>query len=270
LAALGLSKAGLRDSIPCGKCQPESCSNWQSDVVDVWELVGGFGLFVTAAGISGVIGFGGGLAVVPFLVMLNPNFIPVPMVLASPAISGLIVWRERKSIDLSSVKWTAVGLAPGIAAGTATLVSLSQKTLGIFISLLLLAGTGLQMASKETRQTRSTLLGGGVLAGFMANTVGMPGVALAVSMSRFEGPVFRSTLNTCVVMMTVVSTTVLAVAGQIDIFHLVAAAVFVAAAFAGFLISGPVRHVVDRRGTTQIVYAVSVAGAITLLIRSLG
>ncbi len=237
--------------------------------MEAWELIGAFGLLVAAAGIAGVIGFGGGLVVIPFLVMLNPDFIPVPMVLVSPVISGLIAWRERKSIDLSSVKWTAVGLAPGIAAGAATLASLSQEALGIFISLLLLTGTGLQMFTTEPRQTRATLLGSGALAGFMANTTGMPGVALAVSLSRFEGPVFRSTLNSCVVLMTLVSAIVLATAGQIHGFHLVAASVFVLAAITGFFISGPIRHVVDRRGTTQIVRAVSVAGAITLLIRSI-
>lgn len=237
--------------------------------MSIWELIAGFGLFVAAAGISGVIGFGGGLATVPFLVLLNPKFIPVPMVLASPFVSGLIFWRERESISITAVKWTAVGLIPGIAIGILTLVSVSQKTLGVFISLLLLAAIGLQMISANPKQTGSTLLGGGVLAGFMANTVGMPGVALAVSMNRFEGPTFRSTLNVCVVLMTVISATVLGATNQIESSHLLAAAVFVSAAVVGLLISGPIRHVVDRRGTTKIVYAVSVIGALTLLIRSL-
>ncbi|MDE0730884.1 MAG: hypothetical protein OSB36_08125 [Longimicrobiales bacterium] len=48
-----------------------------------------------------------------------------------------------------------------------------------------------------------------------------------------------------------------------------AAAVLTLAATFGFFLSGPVRHLVDRRGITQMVYAVAALGAINLLVRSM-
>jgi uncharacterized membrane protein YfcA len=110
---------------------------------------------------------------------------------------------------------------------------------------------------------------GGAVGGFMANTVGIPTVGLALAMSNFEGPTFRSTLNTCTAMLTMISIVVLASTNQIDRSDLVAAAVLTLAATFGFFLSGPVRHLVDRRGITQMVYAAAALGAINLLVRSM-
>ena len=61
----------------------------------------------------------------------------------------------------------------------------------------------------------------------------------------------------------------LTAANEIDRSHLGVAAVLGCAATAGIFLSGPLRHVVDRRGAAQAVYAVGALGAVTLLVRSL-
>ena len=61
---------------------------------------------------------------------------------------------------------------------------------------------------------------------------------------------------------------VLASTDQIDSSDLVTATVLILGSTVGFFLSGPVRHVVDRRGISQLVYAVAALGAISLLIRS--
>jgi uncharacterized membrane protein YfcA len=239
---------------------------WQSGSVSIWELIGGFVLVAVGSTIAGALGFGGGMVIVPFLVLINPDFVPVPIVLMTPVFSGLVAFRERDSIDLSVLKWTSVGFIPALAVGSFTLIVASTETLGVLIGLLLLAVIG---ARPQLRHTISTLVFGGAVGGFMANTVGIPTVGLALAMSNFEGPTFRSTLNTCTAVLTMISIVVLASTNQIDRSDLVAAAVLTLAATFGFFLSGPVRHLVDRRGITQMVYAAAALGAINLLVRSM-
>ena len=236
--------------------------------MSIWELIGGFVLLAVGGTIGGALGFGGGMVIVPFLVLINPDFVPVPLVLITPVFSGLVALRERGSIDLSVLKWTSVGFIPALAAGLFTLIVASTETLSVLISLLLLAVIGVRIARPQLRLTISTLVFGGALSGFMATTVGMPSVGFALGMSKLEGPTFRSTLNTCMAMLTMISIVALASANQIDRSDLVAATVLLLAATVGFFLSGPLRHLVDRRGVTQMVYAVAALGAINLLVRS--
>ncbi|MDG2428652.1 MAG: sulfite exporter TauE/SafE family protein [Acidimicrobiales bacterium] len=235
----------------------------------LWELILGFLIFLPTCIIAAALGFGGGLLAIPFLLLLNPEFAPVPLVLIAPFFSSLLAWRDRQAIDTSALWRTVVGLIPGVLTGALVLAKVNKETLGIVISLLLLAAIGLAATRVDLKPTSKTLLLGGTLSGFMANTVGMPGIPLAITMSHFEGPTLRSTMNTCVVMITTVSLGVLAFTNQIDGVHLVAAPVLLAAAIIGFFLSGPLRQVIDRQGITQFVYAIAVLGSLTLLVRSL-
>jgi uncharacterized membrane protein YfcA len=155
-----------------------------------------------------------------------------------------------------------------LAVGSFTLIATSTETLGVLISLLLLAVIGMQIARPQLKHTTSTLVFGGVLGGFMANTVGIPTVGLALAMSNFKGPTFRSTLNTCATVLTMISIVVLASTNQINRTDLITATVLMLGSTVGFFLSGPARHIVDRRGISQLVYAVSALGAASLLIRS--
>jgi uncharacterized membrane protein YfcA len=237
--------------------------------MSVWDLILGFLIFLPASIVAAALGFGGGLLAIPFLVLINPDFAPVPMVLIGPFFSGLIAWRERTAINVSALFRTVLGLIPGVLAGAMVLATVNKETLGVIISLLLLAVIGLTATHVELKPTSKTLLVGGILSGFMANTVGMPGIAPALTMSHFKGPTLRSTLNTCVVMITTVSAGVLAFTNQIHGVHLVAAPVLLTAAIFGFLLREPLRHLVDRRGATQFIHGIAALGSLALLIRSL-
>jgi uncharacterized membrane protein YfcA len=109
----------------------------------------------------------------------------------------------------------------------------------------------------------------GAIGGFTGTTAAIPLVPLALVMSRYKGPKFRSTLNGWGMMMAIVSVVTLTAANEIDRSHLAVAAVLACAATAGLFLSGPLRHVVDRRGAAQAVYAVGALGAVALLVRSL-
>ena len=235
----------------------------------VWELVAGFAVWVVAATLSGALGFGGGIVAVPFLVMINPEFVPVPLLVQGVFFTGAVMWRERSAIDIPAFKWAAIGLLPGVGLGAFTLTSVNKDALGVLVSLFLLAAVSLQVTGVRVQQNRWTLALGGAIGGFTGTTAAIPLVPVALVMSRYQGPKFRSTLNSWGLTMAIVSVITLASVNEIGGSHLVAAAVLVCAGSAGIILSGPLRQVVDRRGVARAVYAVAVLGAVALLIRSL-
>ena len=168
---------------------------WNSGAMAVWELVAGFTVWVVAATFSGALGFGGGIIAVPFLVLINPEFVPIPMLLQGVFFTGAVMWRERRAIDIPALKWAAIGSLPGIALGTITLTSVNKDALGFLTGLLLLVAISLQVTGVRVQQNRFTLTLGGAIGGFMGITAAIPLVPIALAMSRYQGLKFRLTLN---------------------------------------------------------------------------
>ena len=242
---------------------------WKSETVSAWELVAGVAVWVVATTLSGALGFGGGVVGIPFLVLINPEFVPVPVLLQGVFFTSAVTWRERRAVDLLALKWATMGLVPGIALGTWTLSSVSKDVLGLLIGLFLLIVISLQATGSRVNQNQGTLSLGGAIGGFTGITAAIPLVPLALVMSQYQGPRFRSTLNGWGMTMAIFSVITLALANEIDRSDLVVAAVLALAAVVGIVLSGPLRHVVDRRGVAQAVYAVGALGAVALLVRSL-
>ena len=242
---------------------------WKSETVGVWDLVAGVAVWVVATTLSGALGFGGGVVGIPFLVLINPEFVPVPLLLQGVLFTSAVTWRERRAVDLPALKWATIGLLPGVALGTWTLTSVSKDVLSLLIGLFLLTVISLQATGSRVNQNQMTLSLGGAIGGFTGVTAAIPLVPLALVMSQYQGPRFRSTLNGWGMTMTIFSVITLAFANEIDRSDLAVATVLASAAVVGIVLSGPLRHVVDRRGVAQAVYAVGALGAIALLIRSL-
>ena len=250
-------------------CSLKGVAPWKSEPVGVWDLVAGFAIWIVATTLSGALGFGGGIVGIPFLVLINPEFVPVPLLLQGVFFTSAITWRERRAIDLPALKWATIGLLPGVALGTWTLTSVSRDGLGLLISLFLLSVIGLQATGYRVSQNQMTLSLGGAIGGFTGVTAAIPLVPLALVMSQYQGPRFRSTLNGWGMTMAILSAITLAFANEIDRSDLAVATVLASAAVIGIVLSGPLRHVVDRRGVAQAVYAVGALGAVALLVRSL-
>ncbi|MEC9427436.1 MAG: sulfite exporter TauE/SafE family protein [Actinomycetota bacterium] len=242
---------------------------WKSETVDVWELVAGVAVWVVATTLSGALGFGGGVVGIPFLVLINPEFVPVPLLLQGVVFTSAVTWRERRAVDFPALKWATIGLLPGVALGTWTLTSVSKDVLGLLIGLFLLTVTSLQATGSRVYQNQATLGLGGAIGGFTGVTAAIPLVPLALVMSQYQGPRFRSTLNGWGMTMAIFSVVTLTFANEIDRSDLAVATVLTSGAVVGIVLSGPLRHVVDRRGVAQAVYAVGALGAVALLVRSL-
>jgi len=237
--------------------------------VSTLELVLGLVVFAVGCTIQGVLGFGAGLFAVPILALIDPQFVPGPVLMVNPLLSGLYAWRERGAVDVGALKWAVVGRIPGVLLGALALTAVSEDRLGVLFGALLLVGVGLKVTGVRTDRTPATLVGAGGLAGFMGTSVGVGGPPIALVFHDASGPEIRSTLSAFFLIGTTMSLVVLAAFGEFGGDDLVLSAWLLIPVLAGFLLSGPLRRVLDHGWLAPSVYVLSTAAAATLLVRSL-
>ncbi|HJN39241.1 MAG TPA: sulfite exporter TauE/SafE family protein [Chloroflexota bacterium] len=234
-----------------------------------FEAASGILVYLIGSTVQGTLGFGANLFAVPMLALLNPDFVPGPVLIINPILAAMLTSRERGHVDGEALGWSLAGRLPGIVVGVVTLNLVSEDQLGVLFGVLLLGAVGLKACGLHPRRNRSTLLAAGTTSGFMGTTVGVGGPPVAMVLSDLPGPVFRATMSPYFLIGTSLSVVALAIGGQFGIDDLVIAAWLMPGVIAGALLSGPLRSRLDASRTTTAVYVLSTVAAVTLLVRSL-
>ena len=226
-------------------------------------------IFMIASAIQGSIGFGANLFAVPLLALINPELIPIPILIVNPIMNLMLAWRERGNVDRPAVISALVGRVPGVVLGVLALSLISSDHLGLLFGILLLIAIGLQLSGLTLSRTRRTVTLAGGVSGFMATAVGVGGPPMALVLKDLPGPSFRATMSPYFVIGSSLSILGLILGGQFEISDIWNSLLLLPAAIAGILIYGPLRSRVDSGRIVYFIYFLSSAGAIALLLRSL-
>ncbi|MEZ5142009.1 MAG: sulfite exporter TauE/SafE family protein [Acidimicrobiales bacterium] len=172
---------------------------------------------LVGAALQGSVGFGMSLIAAPFLVLVDPTLVPVPINVVSLVFNLLVVGRERGDAHWQAVSWPLGGLVPGAAVGAAVLTALADRrdALTIVLASLVLVAVALSAAGLHPRRRPGTLLGVGTLSGFMNTTVGIGGPPIALAFQDATGPQLRGALSRFFLVNQVTSLLLLAVWGQV-------------------------------------------------------
>lgn len=155
--------------------------------------------------VQGCIGFGLGLVAVPFLVLIQPQLVPGPILFSSGLLTILMLVRERHGIQRSDLAWSLGGRVVGTGLAMAVLVLVPADDMKLVFGLLILLATGLAGSGYHLPTNPRTLSAAGTLSGFMATTVSIGGPPMALLYSRAKGPHLRATLSAYFVVGTVLS-----------------------------------------------------------------
>ena len=225
-------------------------------------------VIAVSAAIHGAVGFGLNLLAVPVLLVLDPSFVPGPALVAGLALSLLVAGRELGAVD-RRLSWAVGGLVPGTALGLLLLAAVPQDVLGIPLGLLVLLAVVLSALRWQPVLTRPSLLVAGTASGFLATAASIGGPPMALLYARAEGAKLRSTLSGFFVVAALVALIALAVAGRFDAHDLRISAAFLPGVLVGFLISGPLRPLVDRGYTRPAILALSALAAVGAIVEGI-
>jgi uncharacterized protein len=234
----------------------------------------GAGLVVAAgavgvgACVQGSVGFGFALLAGPPLLAVDARLVPGPLVVLSLVLNLALVHRERRALDLRSVRWAIVGGLPGAALGAMAVAVLSPRALTVTFALLVLAAVAVAATGHHVAPTSRTLLAAGAVSGFMNTAASIGGPPMALVYQRSPGAELRATLAGFFLVGSCVSLVGLAAFGELAGREAVSGLMLVPALAAGLAFSRRAARRLDAGHTRVAVLAVSATSAGFLLLRA--
>jgi uncharacterized membrane protein YfcA len=228
------------------------------------SLVAGFG-----AAVQGAVGFGMALVAAPLLVLIHPAIVPGPLMVAGMALTLLVAWRERDSIDLLGVRWGLVGRVPGVALGAWLLALLPVEAMSLVVGIAVLVGVALASSGRRLAPGPRVLLGAGFVSGVFGTIASIGGPPLALVYQHETGPRLRGTLAGYFLVGGCMSLAALFGVGRFGPSQLFWTLALIPGTLLGFAASGTFTRWVDAGRTRRAVIAISVAAGIVAVLRPL-
>ena len=217
---------------------------------------------------QGITGLGFGMVSAPFLLLINPMFVPGPMLLLAGAISFMVVLREGKQIDLKALSVAIGGRIPGTILAALTFSLIPLALYGVIFGILVLIAVILTGTKLKILPSNLNLSIAGFVSGFMGTltSVGAPPMALAYQHGKPE--VMRPTLAAFFLIGSLLSLLALFFFGNFTTEHIYVTAFFIPVLYIGFRISIFIVPLIDQRIMRRIMLIISGTSSIILIIRS--
>lgn len=205
------------------------------------------------------------MVVAPFLVLFDPDFLPVPMLLVVTFLSLLIAWCDRKDIDLSGIKSAVVGRLFGNAIAVWLITAISEQSFMIIFGTFIIIAVILSLFTFKIRLTTFTIGIAGVCSGLMGTLAALGGPPMAILYQNEKGGVIRSTLSGYFVLGAISSLIFLGVIGKVNLNDFLLFLYLLPGVLVGFYLSRFAVNMVDRKYLRKITLSVSLlAGALVI------
>jgi len=233
------------------------------------QMLAAFCIVVIGALVQGSVGMGLGLVTVPFLLQVDPVFVPGPILASGFLLSLLMVCRERQELNLFEVKWGVAGRVLGTIIASLTLSQLPQDQAAIAAGLAILLAVGLSFSGLSVEPAIGTLLGAGTVSGIMGTLASVGGPPMALLFQKQKDPQLRATMSGYLLLGGMASVLGLVFVGSFRLPEVQATLLFLPAILVGYALSGRMVSLLDAGYTRSAVLIVSAASSVVLLVRTL-
>lgn len=233
-----------------------------------FQLIAGTLIMVAGSLLQASVGFGIALFVVPLLVLLNPVFVPGPMLFASLFLAAIMAFRGWSAIDLKKLGLAGVGLFVGTAAGALALMIVAADKWPKLFAVFILAAVALSASGIHIPVTRRNLVAAGIISGVMGTISGIHGPPMALLYQRETGNIVRATLAIFFVMAYAIALIALGTIGLFGKKELLLGLTLAPGVIAGYIVARFSTKLLDRGYWLRLaILTVASLSAIALLLR---
>lgn len=233
------------------------------------EIAGVVSIVTIGACIQGSIGFGWAMLAAPFIVLIEPDFVPAPAIMAGILLVVLMTWRERKFIDKRGVQWMSAGCIPGIAGAAGVLSVISATGFTIAFSILVLLAVALSAIGLSVMLSNRNLFLAGLFSGFMGTMSSIGGPPVALIYQHTSGSKLRGTLSAFFLICATMALGGLFLAGKLGPGEVKLALILVPGLVIGFVLSRFTTRMLDRHTVRPAVLTLSALAAVAVLVRAI-
>jgi hypothetical protein len=171
-------------------------------------------LIAAGAAAQASIGMGLNLFAVPLLALIDPAYVPGPVLVHGFLLSCLASARLRESIDVQQLGLALIGLVGGTVAAAMLLVWVATEQLPRLLGLFVLLAVALSAAGYRIAPTTRTLLAASSAAGVMGIIAGAHGPPIALLFQHQSPSRIRGVLLPFFVFSNPIALAALAVIGK--------------------------------------------------------
>ena len=218
--------------------------------------------------VQGSLGFGVALVGAPLLYLVDPVFVPAPMIVVGFVVAALVAMRERAGIDAREVRRAVPGLALGIALAAVVLRVLPADALGLLFGVLVLLAVTLSLGVSPPAPGRRLLFVAGGLSGFMGTATSIGGPPLILALQAYSGTRLRGTASACFTTSAALSLAALAWAGHMGPREAVLGLLLLPPVALGFAVSHWTARALDRQWLRTAVLGVCALAGVMAIVRA--
>lgn len=145
--------------------------------------------------VQGTMGFGLAIVSAPFLMLVEPDLVPGPVIFFSMTSAALNVWSNRTGLALGELSIALIARIPGTLLGMLVLAIASPALLSVLLGLSVLAAVALSIRAPHITRTPNVMFSAGFLSGFMGTTTAVGGPPIALAYQSSTGPQARANLG---------------------------------------------------------------------------
>lgn len=225
---------------------------------------------IAAGAIQGSTGFGFNMLAAPLLAVIDPFFVPGPMLALATVVCIGGALREYGHVDHRDLAFSLSGRVIAAIIAAFCIGLMSPQAFSALFGFAVLVAVVISLSGLRIDTTPRALFTAGALSGFMGTLTSIGSAPMALVYQNSAGVRMRATLNAFFVVGGLISITALAAAGRFGLHDLVLATLMTPPALAGFLLSGWARRLVDRGYVKRLVLLVSSLSGAILLWRAFG
>jgi len=214
--------------------------------INLIQSILAFAITTCGAALQGSIGFGLGLIGVPLLVLVNPIFIPGPVLLSALCLTLLIAHRERHTIRAKEITWAVAGRIFGAVIGSLLLLIIPAKSVSILFGTMILLAVFISISGLKLQLKPMNLLSAGAASGIMGTTSAIGGAPMALIYQDQKGPKLRGALSTIFIFGTIISLSSLIIINRFGLKELYSTLPLIPGTLLGFLISKRLTKFLDK------------------------
>ncbi len=215
--------------------------------------------------LQGALGFGLAIFAAPLLFLLEPAFIPGPVLGVAMVISAIIAWRNRAGLALGELASAVIGRMPGMVAAFWLLAAAAQWLLSLLLGTAVLLGVVASLLPGDIAPTRNRLLAAGFLSGFMGTATSVGGPPMALLYQHARGPHIRANLSSYFLIGSTVSLVGMVLLGHFGRAELLMALAVMPGALVGVFLAGYLHRWVDAGRIRPLLLALCALSALAVM-----
>ena len=223
---------------------------------------------LVGAFVQGSTGLGFALISGPVIGMIEPQLLPVFLLIQMIPLNGYVTWRERHALDVPGTTWISVGRFAGTFGGLAVLFLVTDQQLSLLIGVSTVLAVLMTLLAPSFEPGRGAFLTAGLVTGVTETSTGVGGPPLALVYQHRPAPVLRSTVAACFLVGELISLVILAVSGRITPDQVRPALLLLPAVVVGALLSRLVHHRLDGTVLRYIVLGFALVSGVVITVRA--